>query len=82
MLCNTPNCKGCQKLPVCMTKPEFHLEKPPLGVEPRDVFETRMKFERMKELVKAMDRYLESDTPFSHEWAKELCEISYTFKGE
>lgn len=75
MLCDTPNCKGCQKLSVCMTKPEFHLEKPPLGVEPRYAFETRMRFERMKELVKAMDRYIEKDILVPEEWAQELYEL-------
>ena len=51
------------------------LEKPPLGLEPRDIFEMRMRSYRRNEIVKAMRRYQEAKKQIPDEWLTELEEL-------
>lgn len=51
------------------------MEKPPIGLEPRDIFEMRMRSYRRNEIVKAMRRYQEAKKQIPDEWLTELEEL-------
>lgn len=47
--------------------------KPPLGLQPRYVFDENTNKKRIHEISKAMKRYSDADKPMPKEWVDELC---------
>lgn len=50
--------------------------KPPLGLEPRRIHD----YHRVKDIVSAMNRYVEVDKVIPTEWAEELLDILYRYE--
>jgi len=46
----------------------MNVDKPPLGLAPQYIADTQ----RAREILAAMDRYLEAGKPVPHEWVTEL----------
>ena len=52
----------------------MNMNKPPLGLTPREVFDTQADQYRSSEILKAMERYSEVEKPIPVEWVRELRE--------
>lgn len=48
-----------------------NMKKPPLGLEPRWLHDTR----RAKEIIDAIERYTNANMPIKKEWIKELKDL-------
>ena len=51
-------------------------EKPPLGLKPRRVHD----YQRVKDIVAAMNRYIEVDKVIPTEWAEELWDLLFRYE--
>lgn len=63
---NVPECL-LRKVDVVIV--EESATKPPLGIVPADIFYKQ----RMKDLLKTMDRYVDADIPIPDKWITEFC---------
>jgi hypothetical protein len=51
---------------------EHKVEKPPLGLEPEKYHTARQNYERIKDIVEAIDRYTDASQPCPKVWITEL----------
>ena len=49
--------------------------KPPIGIEPRGLYETLKNQERVTDILEAIDRYYRAGTPIPNDWLVELNEL-------
>jgi len=48
------------------------IEKPPIGLKPKAIYEEQVNIDRIYEISKAMKRYSDEDNPIPKEWVDEL----------
>lgn len=51
-----------------------NMNKPPLGLRPREVYESFSNRTRVEEIISAIERYSADNKPIPPEWVKELRE--------
>ena len=87
---HTGHCEGCDEYDLCIdNKKEWYVtgpktpeapkeqpkqEKPPLGLMPRSVFESKCEQQRVIDILDAMERYSNADKVIPVDWVSELRE--------
>lgn len=52
----------------------------PIGITPKDIWEYKVKEERLKNILSAMERFEKANIPIPNEWYNEYLELTRVLK--